>query len=68
VELLVELPLVRSRVTRGPGPQSERRRVQFAVVGNKRKLTSRRNNKPNNKDRPNNSKHWILFGGHFQPA
>jgi len=68
VERLVEQPLERSPVTQGQGLQSERRRVQSGVVASKKKLTSRRNNKHNNRDRPNSSKDWILFGGHFQPA
>jgi len=64
----VEQPLEGSLVMRGKGLQSERRRAQYMGAASKRKLTSRPNNKPNNKGRPNNSKHWILFGGHFQPA
>ena len=67
-ERLVEQPLERSPVTREQGLQWERLQVQSVAVVSKRKLTSRRNNKHHNRDRPNNSKRWILLRGHFPPA
>jgi len=67
-ELLAEQPLGRSLVMLEKGSRSELRRARSGGVVNKRKLTSKRSNKPSNRDRPNNSRQWILFGEHFQPA
>jgi hypothetical protein len=64
----VEQPLERSLVMREKALQSGRQQAQFTGAASKRKLTNRLNNKPNNKDKPSNSKRSILFGGHSQPV